>query len=280
MTSASSAERKTLVLVHGAWHGSWCWERLLPHLAERGLAVRTVDLPSVLRGAERDARGGRRGDRRLDLRDDADAVRGVIESIDGPVVLCGHSYGGMVISLAASRSSAGAARSAEAPSAASAASAAVATARSAESRVARLIYLCAFVPEPNQSLVAIGDNQPAPWIRMLDEEMTLPDLSLAGEVLYNDCDATTREWAIARLAPQFNAAFITPVARPAWREIPSTYVVCARDGAIPPDLQRTVFASRTERSIELDAGHSPFLSQPAALAQALAQELARDTASR
>lgn len=233
MTARPGAERPTLVLVHGAWHGSWCWERLVPHLKARGIAVRTVDLPSVSRHPVECARG-------TGLRDDADAVRAVIDALEGPVALCGHSYGGMVISLAASRA-----------------------------RVSRLIYLCAFMPEPRQSLVGIGGNRPASWIKMLDEEMTLPDLSVAGEVFYNDCDTATREWAIAQLAPQCNAAFIAPVARPAWREIASTYIVCARDGALTPELQRTLFAPRAERSIELDTGHSPFLSQPAALAQAL-----------
>jgi len=129
------------------------------------------------------------------------------------------------------------------------------------------------MPEPRQSLVDIGGNQHAPWVRMLDEEMTLPDLSLAGEVFYNDCDTSTREWATARLAPQCKSAFAAPVARPAWHEVPSTYIVCARDAAIPPDLQRTLFAPRAERTIELDTGHSPFLSQPAVLAHALEASL-------
>lgn len=223
----------TLVLVHGAWHGSWCWERLVPHLEERGIAVRTVDLPSVHRA---------QGARPAGLRDDANAVRTVLDSLDGPAALCGHSYGGMVISLAGSHPS-----------------------------VSRLIYLCAFMPEPRQSLVGIGGNRHAPWIRMLDEEMTLPDLSLAGEVFYNDCDPSTREWAIARLAPQCNSAFLAPVVRPAWREVASTYIVCTQDGALPPELQRTLFAPRAGRSIELETGHSPFLSQPAALARVLTE---------
>ena len=228
------ARTETLILVHGAWHGGWCWERLMPHLEERGIEARTLDLPSVSRGE-----GGKRSNHPAGLREDADAVRKVIGALKGPVVLCGHSYGGMVISLAGS-----------------------------PDRVSRLIYLCAFMPEPGQSLVAIGGN--APWVRMLDDGMTLPDLARAGEVFYNDCDAATRERAIARLAPQSSSAFVEPVARPAWREVPSTYIVCARDGAIPPDLQRTLFAPRAERTIELEMGHSPFLSQPAALAEALA----------
>lgn len=230
--------RATLVLVHGAWHGSWCWGRLIPQLEARRLAVRTVDLPSV---------HGEHGQSGADLRDDANAVRAAVESVAGPVVLCGHSYGGMVISLAAARQIA--------------------------QRVVRLVYLCAFMPEARQSLVGIGGNQHAPWIRMLDDDMTLPDLSRAGEVFYGDCDPATQEWAIGRLKPQCNAAFIVPVARPAWKVIPSTYIICARDAAMPAELQRNVFAPRAERVLELETSHSPFLSRPAWVADALAAEI-------
>jgi pimeloyl-ACP methyl ester carboxylesterase len=71
----------TIILVHGAWHGSWCWQRVVPLLEERGVAVRTVDLPSV--GADPGAG--------TDLTADAAAVEAVIEEVTDPVVLCGHS---------------------------------------------------------------------------------------------------------------------------------------------------------------------------------------------
>ena len=72
-----------LVLVHGAWHGSWAWSRLLPVLAERGWTARAVDLPSV---------GSRAG-----LSVDSDLVKGLLEESDRPKVLVGHSYGGTVV---------------------------------------------------------------------------------------------------------------------------------------------------------------------------------------
>jgi len=225
--------------VHGAWHGSWCWERLVPLLAARGLATRTLDLPSVHGGSA--ARGRAPG-----LAADAAAVRALIDAVSrergGPILLCGHSYGGMVISLAAAR----------------------------ERRIARLLYLCAFMPQEGQSLLAAGGNRYAPWVRMLDEGRTLPDLEQAAEVFYQDCDRSLQHSAIARLKPQWAAAFEEPVARPAWAEIPSTYLLCARDQAIPVSMQRELFAPRASAVLELDCGHSPFLSQPQALAQALA----------
>lgn len=219
----------TIVLVHGAWHGSWCWQRVTPLLEKQGIAVRTVDLPSVGAGPGAGT----------DLSADAAVVEALIEGITGPVVLCGHSYGGMVVS------------------------------RVAAERVTRLIYLCAFMPLEGESLVSIGGGRHAPWIRTLDGGLTLPDPAQTQAVFYSDCDAQTVEWARSQIKPQSGAPFVEPVPRPAWRNIPSTYVVCANDMALPAEVQRNVFAPRATETIELQASHSPFLSQPAALADLL-----------
>jgi pimeloyl-ACP methyl ester carboxylesterase len=227
-------QRPALILVHGAWHGSWCWERVTPLLAARGLAVHTVELPSVSAPESSAVREAA-------LSADASAVRAVMDAVAGPVVLCGHSYGGMVISLAAS----------------------------GRRRASRLTYLCAFMPEAGQSLLACGEGIPTPWIRALDDGMTLPHLTRAADVFYADCDSATVRWAVSRLRPQPAAAYAEPVPDPAWREIPSTYIVCNEDRAIPAELQRSLFAPRAQQVLELAASHSPFLSQPAALAELL-----------
>ena len=80
------ADRPTFVLVHGAWHGAWCWDEVAARLRGDGAPVVAVDLPSV-------AGGG-------DLYDDARAVRRVLDDIPGDKVLVGHSYGGIVITEA------------------------------------------------------------------------------------------------------------------------------------------------------------------------------------
>lgn len=208
----------------------------MPHLERRGIAVRTLDLPSVHAGAAEEGSAEGPG-----LVEDAAAVRGVLDAVGGPAVLCGHSYAGMVISLAAA----------------------------GRSDVARLVYLAAFVPESGESLLAAGARRPAPWVRMLDGGLSLPDPSRAGEVLYGDCDAPTRDWALARVKPQRAVAFAQPVPHPAWREIPSTYIVCSADGAIPAVRQRSVFAPRAGRVLEIGSSHSPFLSRPETLAEML-----------
>jgi len=222
--------RPAVVLVHGAWHGSWCWQRVVPQLERLGLAVRVLDLPSVGGGAHEN------------LSSDAAAVRAVLDRLDAPALLCGHSYGGMVISLAAS----------------------------GRADVAHLVYLCAFMPEEGQSLIAIGGGRNAPWIRQFDDGTALPDLDRAGDLFYADCDPDTRSWAVGQLRRQRAAAYAEPVPRPAWREIDSTYILCAQDRAMPPELQRNVFAPRARAVRELQTSHSPFLSQPAALAELLA----------
>ena len=226
-----STPKTTIVLVHGAWHGSWCWERVTPLLEKRGLAVRNLDLPSV----------GARPGASTDLSADAAAVQAVIDSIGGPgpVVLCGHSYGGMVISSVKPRG------------------------------ITHLVYICAFLPLEGQSLITAGTGRPASWIQMIDGGLMQPDASRADEVFYTDCDPDTRRWARSKLKPQTAAIMMGTVPHPAWREVPSTYVVCVNDGALPADTQRTVFGPRASQMVELQADHSPFLSQPRALADVL-----------
>jgi pimeloyl-ACP methyl ester carboxylesterase len=227
-----AVDSTTVVLVHGAWHGAWSWERVVPLLEARGLSARTLDLPSI--GAPADDKDGLTGD--------AAAVARVLDETGGAAVLCGHSYGGMVVTKAAE----------------------------GRGDVGRLVYLCAFMPEAGESLVAITRG-PAPWIRRLEDGRTLPDLSQAAHLFYGDCDAETRERATGLMRPMPGAPFTEAVVEAPWRTIPSTYVVCTQDNAIPVELQRDVFAPRAEQVVELEASHSPFFSQPEAVADILVQ---------
>ncbi len=222
----------TIVLVHGAWHGAWCWQRLTPHLTRRGFRYRAVDLPSV---------GATPGEA-VGLSADAAAVRALLADVQGPIILCGHSYGGMVISAAASGAS----------------------------RIERLLYVCAYVPESGQSVTDIRGGKRLPWVQKLDGGLTMADPERAGALLYGGCDSATQQWAMRQLRPQCNAAFEEGARAPGWKEVPSTYIVCANDRVIAPELQREVLAPRTTQVLELDSGHSPFLSMPEVLADVLA----------
>jgi len=142
----------------------------------------------------------------------------------------------------------------------------ISLAAASESRVAHLVYICAYVPDSGQSLTAARVGKRSPWIKMLDGGLTFPDLDQTAEVFYADCDPAVQQWATRQLRPQSNAAFEEAVPAPAWKSIPSTYVVCADDRAIAPSAQREVFSTRTSQVVELDSSHSPFLSKPAELA--------------
>jgi pimeloyl-ACP methyl ester carboxylesterase len=225
----------TLVLVHGAWHGAWCWQYVVGHLREQGCKVRTVELPSV----------GAAPGSNVDLSADAAAVRTVIAAQDGPVVLCGHSYGGMVITHAAA----------------------------SNAQVERLVYLCAFVPQRGESLLDLGGGQLAPWIHKVAGGLTMPDPSLGAALFYGDCDSATQSWALSSLRPQCEAPFLEPVTETPSPKLFSTYVVCTQDGALPCELQRQHFGSRTRRVLEFEASHSPFLSRPAELARLFTTEV-------
>ena len=236
MAQPETRSQATAVLVHGAWHGAWCWERVVGPLADAGVDVVTLDLPG-----HGDDPGGE-----SDLHADAARVRSVLDGIDGDVILLGHSYGGAVITEAG-----------------------------AHPKVAHLVFLCAMAIEASESCATAGSADPDTALIsqegrielasafVLNEAGTAITLTRVGAIatLYNDCDAEWTEWAVARLGPQPVVTFQQSPAVVAWREKPSTYVVCADDQTIHPDLQR-ILARRCTTSVEWPTGHSPFLCRP------------------
>jgi pimeloyl-ACP methyl ester carboxylesterase len=226
---------RRVVLVHGAWHGAWAWERVLPLLTLARVECVALDLP----GHGED--GGPFGD----LDSDVARVRQSLDECNGDVVLVGHSYGGAVITEAGLHPA-----------------------------VEHLVYVAAFALDDGESCVSAAaaeaeasrishDGRPslgAGFIMGSGDMITL-DPANAEECLYNDCDADTVAWALARLGPQ---PLITLQGSPklaAWRTKPSTYVVCLDDMAVHPELQR-IMARRCGSVVEWPTDHSPFLSRP------------------
>ncbi len=222
----------TVVLVHGSWHGSWCWERVVPLLARHGLRVATIDLPSC----GRDAAG------LADLDGDIRAVRLLLERLEGPVIVCAHSYGGAPVTAAAA----------------------------GQAQVRRLIYLSAFMLDAGESCSAIVGGSLPSWCLVHGDGTFIIDPHAASGVLYGDCDPLVCELAISRLVPQLTVTSAQAVDAAAWRTIPATYVVCTLDRAIPPTVQRRL-ARRANQSVELASSHSPFFSMPGAVASLIAQ---------
>jgi pimeloyl-ACP methyl ester carboxylesterase len=131
--------------------------------------------------------------------------------------------------------------------------------------VRHLVMVSSYLPEVGQSLSEFGDGSPAPF---LDVDPDAGTFGVRPEVLVDtflqDCDPEVQAQAADHLARQSVQVTGQPVGAAAWHELPSTYLICAQDRGTPPRLQRE-FARRAGSIVELDAGHHPFLSQPAAV---------------
>jgi len=232
------------VLVHGAWHGAWCWSAVTEALRAAGHAVEVPELPG--RGADT------RPHASLTLDDYVRCVGDAIAARPEPVVLVGHSMGGITITQAA---------------------------EVMPERIARLVYVTAFLPRNGRSLLdysaTVADTALQRGIEAdpAAGSLRLKSAEVARQAFYNCCDARAADAALARLVPEPMAPAATPVRTTAQRcgRVPRWYVECLEDHAITPPLQRLMLAEQPcERVLQLDADHSPFLSATAALTTILA----------
>jgi pimeloyl-ACP methyl ester carboxylesterase len=232
----------TYVLVHGAWHGAWCWQKLTPLLEEAGHRVLTVDLPG-------------HGDNpaavsEMTLEQNAQRIRETIEEVDEPVILVGHSMGGMSVTQAAEL---------------------------VPEKISTLVYLTAFLPNDGQSLpqLAAGDPDELVQKNMIVDEATgtalVADHALR-DAFYGECSDEDFALATSLLVPESLAAMGAPVAISEERagSVPRVYVECLRDRAITIRKQREMHSARgVGRVLQIDTDHSPMLSTPRELADHL-----------
>ncbi len=220
--------RPTLLFVHGAWHGSWCWEPVRQILEERGWATTAIDLPTVHAPDKAT----------LGMAADADAVRSAIDAIDGGVVVVAHSYGGVPTTQGAEAGS-----------------------------VAHIVYISAFVLDVGESLfAAVGGVQPDWWDIRDSLAMAGTDARPAQGLFYADLPAAEADAAVARLTTQSVRAFHDEVTATAWRGRPTTYVITEQDVIFPVEAQEALAARAGASVVRMATSHSPFLSQPRAVA--------------
>lgn len=224
-----------VVFVHGACvkDGSWWWHRTAELLAEQSVASEAPLLPSCGETGEATGAHG------PGLTQDVASVRGVLTASGEPTVVVAHSYGGIVTAEAAA---------------------------GVES-VRHLLLVSSYLPEVGQSLSTFGGEEPAPFLEIDPESgtFTVRQDALA-ETFLHDCDPEIQRQAPSKTAWQSLAVLEQPVQSAAWQQVPSTYLVCAEDRGTPAHAQRQ-FAHRAGNVVELDAGHHPFLSQPAAVSE-------------
>lgn len=243
---ASGKQAARILLVHGALHGAWCWEDVLPRLAACGIEALAIDLPGL-------------GDDPTPLAEVTFAayVQSVVDAasaFDGPMVLAGHSMGGNPISAAA---------------------------EVLGSRVAGLVYVAAVVPLPGESANAAGERIFASGESLFMRAATTSadgltidiDRDAGRAAFFNTSPAVAAERALDRIRPQATAPMGATIetSDAVWGAIPKTYVLCRQDRAIPPAIQRWMCERVPGMAVrEMDTDHSPFYSDPEGLAEILA----------
>jgi pimeloyl-ACP methyl ester carboxylesterase len=229
------------VLVHGGFLGPWIWADTVKLLSEHKIPSVCIDLPS-----SRDTGGSLAG-----LHDDAQAVRGILDGYRD-VVLCGHSYAGLVVSEAAA---------------------------GPHKAVRHLVFLAAAIPDVGDSLTSLAGAGPRDNTAGQDESggeeidfradgrMVLrPESARAG--LFNDCTPDRADAAIALLRPLNPATGTQSVSGAAWHDIPSTYVRCTQD-RLPYEPVTPAFREHAASVLTLPTGHCPQWSRPDLVAELL-----------
>jgi len=239
-TAATRTQAKpTLVLVNGAWANNASWSRVIKRLQNEGYAV--VAPPNPLQSLSRDA----------------ETIADLLQTIPGPIVLVGHSYGGMVISNAAT----------------------------GNPNVKALVYINAFIPDEGESALGLDSGQPGSVLgtgppNTVFNFVPFPGAAPGDALLYvkpsvflkgftNDLPAKKGTVLEATQGPAVFSALTAPSGPPAWKTIPSWDLVGTIDNAIPSSIQ-LFMANRAHAHItEVKAGHLSMISQPAAVTKVI-----------
>lgn len=221
---ADDAPARTVVLVHGAFADGSSWAKVIPYLDQAGLKVVAVQNP-------------------LDsLPNDVDAARRAIRNAQGPVVLVGHSWAGVVITEAG-----------------------------IEEKVKSLVYVAAYAPDSGETASGVSSKYPAMPSRqhyhrdgdgylLIDEE---------GIRKYFAADLPSAEQTLVYVTqgPLHTRTLATPVSKAAWRDKPTFIVVATNDAIISPQLQKDQVAKTKATSIELPSSHVAMLKYPKEVAE-------------
>ncbi|MCF2502029.1 alpha/beta fold hydrolase [Dyadobacter sp. CY107] len=241
-----SQKSDTYILVHGAWHGAWCWDKVIPLLQASGHQAIALDLP------------GHGNDTRLQsdvtLGNYVEAVAALANGQKGKVILVGHSMAGMVISQAAEWLG--------------------------ERKVSSLIYLDAFLPKDGDSLFSLVDATLKQFPPNTSGNPTLVEGIIISEdyktntvnpemaewLFYHDCSQEDKTFALARISSEPVAPLATPVhvTEHVYGVIPKYFILCTEG----KDMDKTFLSTNVpcKKVFKLGSGHSPFFSMPEKLA--------------
>jgi pimeloyl-ACP methyl ester carboxylesterase len=229
------APKPTVVLVHGAFADSSGWNDVIERLQKRGYPVLAASNP--LRG----------------LTADAEYVKSILATIEGPIVLVGHSYGGAVITNAAT----------------------------GNPNVVSLVYVAAYALDAGERLIdanelggghsALGDHlviRPYPGAPEGDADGYI-DPAFFRELFAADLPKKQAAVMAASQRPAALQALFTPSGEPAWKTIPSWFVVASQDHTIPPEAERAMAARAGSTTVEIRSSHVVMMSHPGEVADVI-----------
>jgi pimeloyl-ACP methyl ester carboxylesterase len=203
-----------VLLVHGAWHTKHSWDGVARRL-------RSLDIPVAVAELHRGSLAG-----------DTAAATEAMAQLPGPVVACGHSYGGAVITGLA------------------------------PDRIAHLVYLAAVMPDTTETALDLVAAHPTDLLASIVGDLsgiTTIDPAKAGDLFYAQLDERQQAAHVATLVPQNMAAGRERPTSLAWQSRPSTYVVCSDDHVVHPQLQR-LLSKRATHTVTWASDHAAFLS--------------------
>lgn len=229
----------TFVLVHGAWHGAWCWDRVAPLLERAGHEAVRFDLPGHGEDSTPVAE--------VTLGGYTDRVVEALDAAPEPVVLVGHSLNGTTISQAAERR---------------------------PEKIEKLVYLCAFLlPSGKSAIEASQEDSESVILESIEMEEDRGRVNITEEgmrdALYHDCPEEDFERARRLVDPQPLAPFGTPVevTEANFGSVRRTYVHTTQDRAVSPAAQERMYMELPcEEVVSMGTGHLPFFAAPEELA--------------
>jgi pimeloyl-ACP methyl ester carboxylesterase len=224
MPSANTSNgANNVVLVHGGFVDGSGWHGTYDALRESGYSVSIVQNPTT------------------SLADDVTATRRVIAALEGPVILVGHSYGGVVVTEAGN-----------------------------DPKVVGLVYIAAFAPAEGESVASLikdpPPGAPVPPILPPQDGYLLLDRSKFHAAFAGDLTADAAAFMADSQVPWGLDALNGAVTAPAWKTKPSWYLVATEDKMIPPDAQRAMARRAGSTVVEVTGSHAVYVSQPRAVA--------------
>jgi pimeloyl-ACP methyl ester carboxylesterase len=217
------------MLVHAAWADASSWSKVIPVLQKRGTQVVAVQIPLT------------------SLSDDVAAVRRALQRTSEPVILAGHSYGGAVITAAAS----------------------------GETKVKALVYIAAMAPAEGETVGQLLHRAPphpsAPQLAPDEEGLIWMTAAGFSNAVAQESSAEDTAVMAATQKPIWVKCLGEPMTKPAWIEKPSRFLIAERDRMIAPDTQRFMAQRARGHVVALNVDHTPLNSAPERVVQIICE---------